>query len=84
MIQYVFSVIEKKNQILVLPESSRAPLSTVLEVFVWDTKMKNNVILLNMMVESKLEHGGLKSLIKLFASSVRFITLTTCQGPEVL
>lgn len=36
------------------------------------------------MVESKLEHGGLKSLIKLFASSVRFITLTTCQGPEVL
>ena len=46
--------------------------------------MKNNVILLNMMVESKLEHGGLESLIKLFASSVRFITLTTCQGPEVL
>lgn len=84
MIQYVFSVIEKKNQILVLPESSRAPLSTVIEVFVWDTKMKNNVILLNMMVESKLEHGGLESLIKLFASSVRFITLTTCQGPEVL
>lgn len=84
MIQYVFSVIEKKNQILVLPASSRAPLSTVLEVFVWDTKMKNNVILLNMMVESKLEHGGLESLIKLFASSVRFITLTTCQGPEVL
>lgn len=84
MIQYVFSVIEKKNQILVLPESSRAPLSTVIEVFVWDTKMKNNVILLNMMVESKLKHGGLESLIKLFASSVRFITLTTCQGPEVL